>query len=48
VVDAITTAEYPLPAKRPTYSVLSCEKLERTFGLQLPQWDESLKMVLEK
>lgn len=46
-VEPITTAEYPLPAKRPAYSVLSCAKLQRTFGLQLPAWDESLKQVLE-
>jgi dTDP-4-dehydrorhamnose reductase len=46
-VEAITTSEYPLPAKRPAYSVLSCEKLQRTFGLQLPEWKESLKQVME-
>jgi dTDP-4-dehydrorhamnose reductase len=46
-VEAITTAEYPLPAPRPAYSVLDCEKLKRTFGLQLPPWDESLAQVLE-
>jgi dTDP-4-dehydrorhamnose reductase len=46
-VEPITTAEYPLPARRPAYSVLSCEKLKRTFGLQLPTWNESLRMVLE-
>ena len=47
-LEAITTSEYPLPAKRPAYSVLSCEKLKRVFGLQLPYWDESLQHVLEK
>jgi dTDP-4-dehydrorhamnose reductase len=47
VVEPITTAEYPLPARRPAFSVLSCEKLQRTFGLQLPPWDESLKQVME-
>lgn len=47
-VEPISTAEYPTPAKRPAYSVLSCEKLKRTFGLQLPHWEESLKAVLEK
>jgi dTDP-4-dehydrorhamnose reductase len=47
-VEAIATAEYPLPAKRPANSVLSCEKLWRTFGLCLPPWDESLKLVLDK
>ncbi|HEY5913972.1 MAG TPA: dTDP-4-dehydrorhamnose reductase [Verrucomicrobiae bacterium] len=47
LVEPITTAEYPLPARRPAYSVLSCEKLERVFGLRLPDWEASLKQVLE-
>jgi dTDP-4-dehydrorhamnose reductase len=46
-VQPITTPEYPLPARRPAYSVLSCEKLKCTFGLQLPDWKESLLQVLE-
>jgi dTDP-4-dehydrorhamnose reductase len=46
-IEGITTAEYPLTAKRPAYSVLSCEKLKATFGLQLPDWEEGLKQVLE-
>ncbi len=48
VVEPITTPEYPTPAKRPAFSVLSCEKLQRTFGLELPDWEESLKQVLDK
>lgn len=47
-IEPITTAEYPVAAKRPAYSVLSCAKLQRTFGLQLPDWEESLGRVLEK
>jgi len=47
-VDAITTAEYPTPAKRPAYSVMSCAKLERVFGLRLPDWEASLGQVLER
>jgi dTDP-4-dehydrorhamnose reductase len=47
-IEAITTAEYPTPARRPAYSVLSCEKLLQTFGLKLPDWHESLNQVLEK
>ena len=47
-VEVITTPEYPTPARRPARSVLSCEKLKRTFGLQLPLWEESLAQVLEK
>ena len=46
-VEPIGTAEYPLPARRPAYSVLSCEKLRRTFGLALPDWNESLRAVVE-
>lgn len=47
VVEPITTAQYPLPARRPAYSVLSSEKFRRTFGLQLPDWKESLGQVLD-
>ena len=47
VVEAISTAEYPTPAKRPAYSVLGCDKLERVFGLRLPGWHECLVQVLE-
>lgn len=47
-VEAITTADYPTPAQRPAYSVMSCEKLRRTFGLVLPDWEQSLRLVLDK
>ena len=47
-VEAISTAEYPTPTKRPAYSVLACDKLQRTFGLRLPHWEESLSQVLDK
>src|SRR3954468_6682717 len=46
-VEGITTTEYPTLTKRPAYSVLGCQKLERSFGLRLPQWQESLKDVME-
>jgi dTDP-4-dehydrorhamnose reductase len=48
IIEPITTPEYPLPAKRPAFSVLSCEKLQRTFGLKLPDWEEGLRQVLDK
>ena len=38
----ITTAEYPTPAVRPAYSVLSKRKVEAAFGLQIPYWRDSL------
>jgi dTDP-4-dehydrorhamnose reductase len=47
-VEGIGSSEYPTPTKRPPYSVMSCDKLERDFGLRLPDWRESLGQVLEK
>jgi dTDP-4-dehydrorhamnose reductase len=44
----ITTAEYPTPARRPAYSVLSNEKLLRVFGVALPGWRSGLGDVLEE
>ena len=38
----VTTADYPTPARRPPYAVLSTARFERTFGFALPPWRESL------
>lgn len=46
-VNPCTTAEYPTPAKRPAYSVLSKEKIQSALGIKLPDWKESLKVFLE-
>jgi dTDP-4-dehydrorhamnose reductase len=46
-VEAITTAEYPTPARRPAYSVLNTDKLDRTFGVRLPDWEAGLRLALE-
>jgi dTDP-4-dehydrorhamnose reductase len=46
-VEAIASAEYPTPTKRPAYSVMSAAKLERAFGLRLPDWHDSLRQVVE-
>ena len=43
---AITSAEFPTPAKRPMYSVLSNAKLLKQFGIQLPDWRASLRECL--
>jgi dTDP-4-dehydrorhamnose reductase len=37
-VTSITSAEYPTPARRPAYSVLSNSKLAKAFGIELPDW----------
>jgi len=44
----ITTAEYPLPAKRPANSRLSCVNLEVRYGLKMPAWECGLEMVMDE
>jgi dTDP-4-dehydrorhamnose reductase len=46
LVKPIRTSEYPLPAKRPEYSVLDKSKIKRTFGIQIPYWKDSLSTAL--
>jgi len=45
-IDAITTADYPLPAKRPPYSVLNCEKMYKIFGIIQPDWNQGVADVI--
>lgn len=47
-ITAITTADYPLPAARPSNSRLSCEKLTRTFGVRLPAWHDEVSRVVRE
>jgi len=44
----IRTEEYPLPAKRPAYSVLSKEKIKTATGIKIPGWKDSLEKYLTK
>ncbi len=44
----VTTADYPLPAPRPAYSVLSTAKLERAFGIRPRPMRDSLNACLAR
>jgi dTDP-4-dehydrorhamnose reductase len=48
VVEAISSADYPTPAARPANSQLDCAKLERTFGLRLPTWQQGVAECVER
>jgi dTDP-4-dehydrorhamnose reductase len=45
-IEAITTAEYPTPAKRPAYSVLDTAKV-RAAQIVPPHWKLGLARVVE-
>lgn len=45
-VAPITTAEYPTPARRPAYSVLSHTKLSAVLGTYPPHWRQALRQML--
>ena len=46
-VEAITTADYPTPARRPADSRLDCGKLAAVFGVRLPDWRPSLARTID-
>jgi dTDP-4-dehydrorhamnose reductase len=43
----IPTSEYPLPANRPCYSVMSNNKLKEVFGLEIPTWQKQLELAMD-
>ena len=47
-VNAITTTDYPTPAARPAYSVMTGEKLVNDFGVPACDWENALRKVLAK
>jgi dTDP-4-dehydrorhamnose reductase len=42
VLKPIPTEQYPLPARRPRYSVLANGKVRQAFGVVMPDWKTSL------
>jgi dTDP-4-dehydrorhamnose reductase len=46
-VTAITTAEYPTPAKRPCNSVLSNAGVQSAFGIFMPDWRSQLRLAMQ-
>jgi dTDP-4-dehydrorhamnose reductase len=45
IVPALTS-DFPTPAKRPLFSALSCNRFMDTFGFELPDWRDSLKLAM--
>lgn len=47
-VNPIRTTQYPTPAKRPSYSVLSKDKIKRNYGIEIPYWRDSLQRCIKE
>jgi dTDP-4-dehydrorhamnose reductase len=46
-VNPLTTAEYPLPAQRPSYSLLDCSSSRRLLDQPPTPWRQALRALLE-
>lgn len=45
---AIPASAYPTPAKRPQNSRMDTSHIQRTFGLQLPHWQQGVSHILQQ
>ena len=46
-IKPIPTKDYPLPAERPKNSKLCTDKIQKTFNLDIPHWQNHVKLTLE-
>jgi len=47
-INPIPSSQYPTPAKRPSFSLLNTEKIQAAYGIQIPDWKESLERCMVK
>lgn len=47
-LNAITTDQYPLPAPRPAYSIMDCQKIENECGIKASDWQKALNEIIGK
>ncbi|WP_313366863.1 dTDP-4-dehydrorhamnose reductase [Sphingobacterium mizutaii] len=47
-INPIPTQYYPTPAKRPKYSLLDKSKIKATYDVEVPEWKNSLKSMMDK
>jgi dTDP-4-dehydrorhamnose reductase len=48
IVQPISTSEYPTPAQRPQYSLLSKDKIKADYGVIVPHWKTSLEKCVNQ
>lgn len=47
-LEAGLTSDFPTPATRPLFSALDCALFEQTFDLQMPDWDDALRLAMTR
>ena len=47
-VNPVPTSAYPTPAPRPAYSAFDHQKIEKSFGIELIPWQQSLAKCVQK
>lgn len=47
-INPIPTEDYPTLATRPHYSVLDKTLIKKTYGIQIPHWEDSLQKCIER
>jgi len=47
-IKAITTAQYPTPAKRPFNSILDCHRIGEVYGIKQSSWHSELDKCLDE
>jgi dTDP-4-dehydrorhamnose reductase len=47
-VQPIPTSQYPTPAKRPRFSLLDKSHIKATYGVNVPDWKESLSICIAR
>jgi len=45
-VNPITTEQYPTPTQRPRNTLMNKDKIAKTFGINIPHWEVSLKTCI--
>lgn len=48
IIEPIATLEYATAALRPKYSVLDCQKMQKTFNIPQPDWQKGLADVIHE
>jgi len=47
-IDPVPSSGYPTPAKRPPFSLLDKTLIQKTYGIRIPLWRDSLRLCIDR